>query len=112
MDLQDIIRFQIINYCFINDINLSPNQIRTLTLLGEWGEINISTFCQQISDLEIYSSAQTVRNFIIDSIKTGIVIRQGKGEKLISITKDVELLNSGNIIIHLKVYTNATSNKS
>jgi hypothetical protein len=112
MGIHDIIRFQIINYCFVNGLSFSPNQIKTLTFLAEWGDMNISDFCQQIADAEIYSSAQTVRNFILDCVKTGIVIRNGNGDKLINITPDAKLLCEGNILITMKVYTDAKTQES
>lgn len=96
----------------MNGLSFSPNQIKTLTFLAEWGDMNISDFCQQIADAEIYSSAQTVRNFILDCVKTGIVIRNGNGDKLINITPDAKLLCEGNILITMKVYTDAKTQES
>jgi len=114
MDLHSLIKFQLINYCFVNDRHLSPNQLKTLTYLAEWGDMNISDFCKEISDMEIYGSDQTVRNFILDCIKEGMVVRKGKGAKakLIEITPEAELLCEGNIVIKMNVYTDGQTEKS
>jgi len=76
----------------------------TLAYLGEWGEMNISDFCEQVVAEEVFSNPQTVRNFILSCVKDGSVIRNGKGNKIISLTGDVELLSEGNILIDMKVY--------
>ena len=114
MDLHNLIKFQLVNYCFVNDRHLSPNQLKTLTFLAEWGEMNISDFCKEISDMEIYSSEQTVRNFVLDCIKDGIIIRKGKGAKakLIEITPLAELLCEGNIVIKMNIYTDGKAEES
>jgi len=113
MDLHNLIKYQLVNYCFVQDMHLSPNQLETLTYLSEWGEMNMSDFCEKISDdLEIYKSAQTVRNFILDCIKDKLVVRTGKGSKNIEITSDAELLCEGNIVIKMNIYTNGEAEES
>tara|TARA_R110001592_G_scaffold243219_2_gene504164 strand:+ start:2075 stop:2434 length:360 start_codon:yes stop_codon:yes gene_type:complete len=104
LSLHDIIRFQITTYCFINSIKISPAQMDTLAYLGEWGEMNISDFCDEVVLKEVFGNSQTVRNFITKCVKDGYVLRYGKGNKLISLTEKVELLSEGNILIDMKVY--------
>lgn len=102
--LLDIIRFQIMFHCFVEKIRLSPAQIECLALLGEFGEMNISDFCNEASDSEIFGNAQTVRNFVIKCVKDGLITRTGLGNKLISLNKDLAIVTSGNILLDLKVY--------
>jgi hypothetical protein len=104
LSLHDLIRFQINMYCFIQKIKISPAQMDTLAYLGEWGDINISDFCDQIVSKEIFSNPQTVRNFILKCVRDKYVVRGGKGDKIISLTEDVDLLSEGNILIDMKVY--------
>jgi len=104
MSLYDIVRFQISNYCFIKGINISPNELATLSYLGVWGEMNISDFCQQVTDEGIYGNPQTVRNFLLKCIKSKLVIRKGQGLKLIVLSEDIEVLSQGNIVINMKIY--------
>lgn len=104
LSLHDIIRFQINIYCFIQKIKISPAQMDTLAYLGEWGDINISDFCDQIVTQEIFSNPQTVRNFILKCVRDNYVIRGGKGDKIITLTEDINLLSEGNILIDMKVY--------
>lgn len=104
LNLYDIIRFQINLYCFLNDIRVSPAQLDTLAYLGMWGEINFSDFCEQIVEEEIFGNPQTVRNFILKMVREGLVVRMGKGKKLIDLSDKFELLNDGTILIDMKVY--------
>lgn len=104
LSLYDIIRFQINNYCFLNKIRISPAQLDTLAYLGMWGDMNISDFCDQIANEDIFGSAQTVRNFIIKCVKDKLVIRTGTGKKIIRLTDDLNLMNEGTILINMKVY--------
>jgi hypothetical protein len=104
MSLFDIIRFQINFYCFSNNIRISPAQLDTLAHLGLWDEINISDFCEQIVTEEIFGNPQTVRNFIIKSIKDDLIIRKGLGNKIIKLSDSIELLNKGTVLINLKLY--------
>jgi hypothetical protein len=104
LSLHDIIRFQITLYCFMQKIKISPAQMDTLAYLGEWGDMNISDFCDQVVIKEVFSNPQTIRNFILKCVRDGHVIRGGKGEKIISLTEDVELLSEGNILLDMKVY--------
>jgi hypothetical protein len=88
----------------MNNIRIAPAQLDTLSYLGLWGEINISDFCQQVTDLELFTNPQTVRNFIIKCVKDGYIIRKGLGNKNIELSNVFSLLNSGTILINLKVY--------
>lgn len=104
LSLFDIIRFQITFHCFVNRIRLSPAQTDCLALLGEFGEMNISDFCNEVVDREIFGNAQTVRNFIIKSVKDGLIARTGVGNKLISVNPEIGVVKEGNILLDLQVY--------
>lgn len=104
MTLLDIIRFQINMHCFTNKIRLSPAQQDCLALLGMYGDINMSDFCEQVVLEEVFGNVQTTRNFITKSVKEGLVIRSGMGNKVVSLNPNLGILNSGTILLNLKVY--------
>lgn len=104
MTLIDIIKFQINMHCFINKVRLSPAQQDCLALLAMYGEMNMSDFCEQMVTEEIFGNIQTTRNFITKCIKDTLVTRSGLGNKVISINKDLAILNTGTILLNLKVY--------
>lgn len=111
LSLIEVIKFQINMYCFINKIRLSPAQLDCLSLLGMYGEINMSDFCNEVVSEEIFGNVQTTRNFITKCVKDGLVVRSGLGNKLVSINKSLELLTEGTILLNLKVYHLETDQK-
>lgn len=104
LSLYDIIRFQINLYCFTNNYRISPAQMDCLALLGEYGPINISDFCEQSVIKEIFTVSQTTRNFIIKCIKEDIVVRSGLGDKEISLNPELNIQTEGILLLNLKVY--------
>jgi hypothetical protein len=104
MTLIEIIKFQINMYCFINKIRLSPAQQDCLALLGLYGEINMSDFCEQVVTEEVFGNVQTTRNFITKSVKEGLVVRSGLGNKIVSLTPELKILNNGTILLNMKIY--------
>lgn len=104
LSLFDVIRFQINLHCFINKIRLSPAQMDCLALLGMFGDMNMSDFCEEVVSKEIFGNVQTTRNFITKSVKDGLVKRSGLGNKIVSLNKELTILNEGTILLNLKVY--------
>jgi hypothetical protein len=72
--------------------------------LGLYGEMNMSDFCNEVVSEEIFGNVQTTRNFITKCVKDGLVTRNGLGNKLVSVSSNLELLTEGNILLNLKVY--------
>jgi hypothetical protein len=104
LSLFDVIKFQINMHCFTNKIRLSPAQLDCLSLLGMYGDMNMSDFCEQVVMNEIFGNVQTTRNFITKSVKEGLVSRSGLGNKVVSLNKDLNVLTQGTILLNLKVY--------
>ena len=104
LSLIEVIKFQINMYCFINKIRLSQAQLDCLSLLGLYGEMNMSDFCNEVVSEEIFGNVQTTRNFITKCVKEHLVTRSGLGNKLVSLNKELELLTEGTILLNLKVY--------
>lgn len=109
MTLIEIIKFQINLHCFINKIRLSPAQQDCLALLGLYGEINMSDFCEQVVSEEVFGNVQTTRNFVTKCVKDGLVVRSGLGNKLVSLSPSLKILNQGTILLNMKVYHHETN---
>lgn len=104
LSLKDVIKFQINMYCFVNKIRLSPAQQDCLSLLGLYGDMNMSDFCNEVVSEEIFGNVQTTRNFITKCVKENLVTRSGLGNKVVSLNKNLEILTEGTILLNLKVY--------
>lgn len=107
MSLFDIIRYQINMHCFTEKIRMSPAQQDCLALLGLYGEMHMSDFCEQVVNEEIFSNVQTTRNFMVKCVKENLVVRSGLGNKVVSLNKNLEILTEGTILLNLKVYHHA-----
>jgi len=64
----------------------------------------MSDFCEQVVTEEVFGNVQTTRNFITKSVKEGLVIRSGLGNKIVSLTPELKILNQGTILLNMKIY--------
>jgi hypothetical protein len=103
MGHRDIIKYQLVTHCFINDIQLSSNELDCLALLGAYGEHELSEFCNVTVTEKIFKTAQTVRNFLTKAGKVKLVNKDGTNKKRISLTDDLKIQTEGNIVLDFKV---------
>ena len=104
MDLFDIIKYQINLFCFLNKKRLSPAQQDCLSLLGMYGDMFLSDFCEEVVKEEIFGNVQTTRNFITKCISDGLVTRKGLGNKTICLNTELDIITEGTILLNLKLY--------
>lgn len=109
LTMLDIIKYQINMHCFLNKIRLSPAQQDCLALLGMYGSMFISDFCEQTVIEGIFGNVQTARNFMVKCIKDNLVVRSGMGNKTIALNSDLSILTEGTIVLNLKVYHHDTN---
>ncbi len=69
----EIIKYQLLTYCFIDGVQLSMSELNCLTLLAYNGEIGLSEFCTEAVDKKIFKTSQTVRNFLNKASKKGLI---------------------------------------
>lgn len=103
MGHRDVVKFQILTYCFMRDIQLSNNELDCLTLLGVYGEYELSEFCNVAVEERIFKTPQTVRNFLTKATNLRLVNKDGTNKKKISLKDDMKIQTKGNIILDYKV---------
>lgn len=103
MGHRDVIKYQIMTYCFIHDLQLSNNELDCLTLLGAYGEHDLSKFCDSAVEEKIFKTPQTVRNFLTKASKLGLVRKEGTSKKSIQLKDNLSVQTSGNIILDYKI---------
>jgi hypothetical protein len=103
MGHRDIIKYQLITHCFMNDIQLSNNELDCLTLLGAFGEFELSEFCNAAVTEKIFKTSQTVRNFLTKASKIKIVKKEGTNKKKIFLNDDLKVQTTGNIVLDFKI---------
>lgn len=102
MELSDIIKYQIITYCYINKIVLNESDLECLTLLGVTGKRDLSDFCVDAS--YIYKNTQTIRNCMVKMEKYGLIEKNGtKRSKVIYLNPIMNIQVSGNIVLDYKI---------
>jgi hypothetical protein len=103
MGHRDIIKYQIITFCFINDIKLSGSEVDCLTLLGLYNKKGLSDFCKIAVDGKIFKTTQTVRNFLNKAFKKKLIIKTDGAKKDVSLNNDLKIQTSGNIVLDYKM---------
>jgi hypothetical protein len=101
---RDIIKYQLIKYCFLNKINLSGSEFECLTLLCLTGKMELSSFCNMTVTEDIFKTPQTCRNFLNRISKLNIVSKDSTGKMKIEVNPSLEILSQGNIVLIDKVY--------
>lgn len=115
MDLWDIVKFQLLMHCHLNQITLSDSDLECLTLLALNGESELTSFCnaaceedEKIKDSElsyqraIFKTPQSVRNSINKIENKKLILKKGRSKKKISIDPTLQVQTKGNIFVEIK----------
>lgn len=104
MSVQDVIKYQIVTHCFINNISMSESDLNCLTLLSKIGPIELSHFCYEASDEhKIFKSEQTVRNCINKCEKNSLVVKQPDNKKIIQVNPDLKIQIESPVLLDYKI---------
>jgi hypothetical protein len=120
MDLDDIIKYQLITHCYINRIALSELDLDCLINLGKMGESELTEFCSVMAEKRLEEklkswkpsrpnerkpdpSPQTIRNVLIKVEKDKLLIKAGKGRKKISLNPDLKIQFKGSVLLNYKI---------
>lgn len=102
MQLQEIVKYQLLTHCYLYKIPVSDADLNCLTLLAIEGEQELTSFCNKASDKDIFSSTQSVRNCLTKAEKKSLIVKEGKNKKKISINPIIKVYSSGNILLDFK----------
>jgi hypothetical protein len=106
----EIVKFQILTHCYINRIAVSESDLNCLTLLSFNQPIELTHFCYDASAEEewIFKTPQTVRNCINKAEKNGLVLKDKKNKKVITLNPDLKIQTEGTILLDYKFLGNDT----
>jgi hypothetical protein len=118
MDLPEIIKFQLITHCYVNNIMMSDLEVDCLTFLGlNSGEdgYELNSFCMDMAEKRkheklklnttvksLVASPQTIRNSLSKLQKNNFIVKSGKGKKVIEINPELKLQLRGNILLNYR----------
>lgn len=104
-----IIKYQLLNYCYFKDIRVSDADLNLLTLLSLNGEEELTSFCKKLCEKTIFNSLQSARNALLKAERKNLVITSGKTRKKIIVNPDIQLVTDGNILLDYKFLARVTN---
>lgn len=99
---KDIIKYQLLTYCYLERINVSNADLDCLTMLAFNGEIELTEFCNYASDEGVFKTPQSVRNAVIKFERKGMIEKNGKGRKMIKLHPTLNVQVEGTVLLDYK----------
>ena len=103
MSKDEVIKYQILTHCFLNEIQISNSDLHCLHILCKKGKVELTKFCGVISESGIFKSPQSCRNALSKAEKKGLIIKDGTNKKVISINPEMEIGIEGIIYLDYKI---------
>ena len=99
----EVIQYQILTYCFFNNIQISMSDLNCLYSLALMEEIELTIFCDKISELGIFKSSQSCRNALSKAEKKGLIVKNGKNKKTILLNPKMDIQIDGTLFLDFKI---------
>ena len=103
VSLNNTIKYQILTYCFFENIVISNSDLELLTVLSKNPKIEISKFCILLTELNIFKSAQSARNAISKAEKKSLILKKGSNKKTIVLNKTINVQKDGLVLLNYKI---------
>jgi hypothetical protein len=103
---ESVIKYQILTYCFFNGVQISQSDLDCLTELALNKDIELTKFCDLITEKEIFKSAQSARNAVTKAAKKLLISKTGKNKKTIRLSEKMEIQEDGTIFLDFKILGN------
>jgi len=111
MELNDVIKYQLITHCYIHKIKLNSSELECLTLLSILGNYDLADFCIKAS--YIFKNTQSARNCMVRLEKHDLIAKASKDnsskKKNIHLNPNINIQTSGNILLDYKFLHIATT---
>ena len=101
MDIEQIIRYQLITHCFVNLITVSELDLDCLVMLGIVGDVSMKDFCTGMAARRD-SSPQSIRDTTVKLEKKGLIVKD-KITKKLSLNNKLKIQTKGNILLDYKI---------
>lgn len=104
LTLLDIVKYQIVTYCYFEKITVSDTAMDCFAHLCINGKTDLNLFCVQMHERNLFASAQVVRNTITKGEDRGLLIKSGNHRKEIEINPALNIQIKGNILLDFKFF--------
>ncbi len=108
VDIDTSIMYQILTYCFFNSILITNSDLKFLMYLSKNNKMELTKFCLLLVNNNIFKSPQSARNAITKAEKKNLLIKKGSNKKTISINPEINVQNSGLVLLDYKILGNET----
>lgn len=102
LDKREVVKYQILTYCFLNGVQVSESDLNCLTELGLLGEDELTSFCSKVAEKNIFKSPQSARNAITKAEKKNLLIKNGKNRKTIKLNDVLNVQVNGTVLLDFK----------
>ena len=102
LDKDILVKYQLLTHCYLEGINVSNADLDCLTMLAFNEEIELTEFCNYVSDEGVFKTPQSVRNAVIKFERKGMIEKNGKGRKLIKLSANLNIQVKGNVLLDYK----------
>ena len=103
ISLDDSIKFQIVTYCFFNNILISHTDSKLLSELAKQSGVELTKFCIYLTENNIFKSNQSARNAVTKAEKKGLIVKNGVNKKTIKLNSDMNVLVEGIVLLDYKI---------
>ena len=101
--IKDTIAYQVLSYCFFNDVHISSTDLKLLTELAKQPGIELTKFCIYLTDNNIFKSNQSARNAVTKAEKKGLIVKNGVNKKTINLNTDMNVQVEGIVLLDYKI---------
>jgi len=99
----EVIKFQLVTYCFMHNLTITDSDLECATLLGYLNGQDLTNFCNLASlEKKIFKSPQTVRNCVSKMEKLNLILRDSTNKRKIILNPVLDIQNQGNILLDYK----------
>lgn len=102
LDKREVVKYQILTYCFLNGVQVSDSDLNCLTELGLLGEDELTSFCSKVAEKNIFKSPQSARNAITKAEKKNLLVKNGKNRKTIKLNDVLNVQVNGTVLLDFK----------
>ena len=102
-DVRRTTEYQILTYCYFNDIQISNTDLSMLGKLALLNEHELTDFCKIVTAESIFKSPQSARNAITKAEKKGLIKKNGTNKKTIIVSEKLNVQTDGVILLDFKI---------
>lgn len=101
--LYNTVKYQILTYCFFNEIYINESDLNLLAELAIYNKIEVPKFCKILTEKNIFKSLQSARNAISKIQKKDLINKDIKNNKKIYLNREINVQSEGVVLLDYKI---------